>query len=900
MVKFLVYFSLLLFSIFSNLNAQDNYLSNKKVLDSSDLIKWPSIGNCWISPNGGYIGYVIKQPFLQDETLVLSDTGSHWHKRLSSASNVYFSANDKLALFLRHDTLHFTSLGNDNFDRIIKIASWKRPDNGVGQWVAYKEKGLASQLILTNLINESERRFNDVINYQFDKSGTLLLIEQANVHDSSFNYLSVYDLNRNQLYDKVWTGKGDEKVGQIKISDPAENIVFFTSTVKGKTTIRSIWYYRVGEELARLKLKDGDSRISTELRIGGSPEISKNARWISFSLIHPASVIKEDMNSVHVDVWSYRDRYIKPILFKKPTDTAFKAIISVDGDEFRQLESGDNRLVGYSDIAGGIALFVRDDSTWWADEKHHFLQPRSYFLRSISDLGTAYYLGTKALENVAFSPEGRWLIYFDPAEGSFFSYDLKFRKARNLTGGLATSFTSDHLHELSNSAAASVAGWITGDSAVLLYDNYDLWQVNLLGKRPPVNITNGYGYKHRIKLRLLDESFKIPTYSSGDTLLMTGFNVENKYNGFLRQVLGENTDPLVLYMGPYTFYRTLTQKPHGYSFDDGMRPFRARNANCWIIKRQSAVEAPNYFLTNNFTSFQPLTHLSPQKDVNWLTAELVHYRRLDKEPGMGILYRPENFDSKKKYPVILNYYEEISHRLYEFPTPEFMRSNIDVAWFVSRGYLVFTPDISIVSAKKSGKTIGQWAYNSVVAAALYLSKLPYVDKNCIGIQGHSLGGEETNFLVTHSHLFAAAAEMSGVSDGPASYLSLIGGPFSLYDYKDNIFINEAGQLRYGFTLWQRPDLYLRESAILYANKVTTPILIVHNRLDPSVSWSHGVELFLALRRLNKPAWMLQYDEEQHTVETDKNKIDYTTRITQFFDYFLKHTSSPKWLSDKMR
>ncbi len=386
------------------------------------------------------------------------------------------------------------------------------------------------------------------------------------------------------------------------------------------------------------------------------------------------------------------------------------------------------------------------------------------------------------------------------------------------------------------------------------------------------------------------------SFSPGDTLILTGFNTVNQYNGFFQLILGQTTPPECLTMGPYTFYRVESQKPHRHSFDDGMLPRKAAAANVWVIKRESASEAPNFFLTTGFRHFEQLTHLAPQLDYNWLTTELITYTQLDGTPGKGILYKPENFDPKKRYPVIFNIYEQFSHRLYEFPQPEPARDNIDIPWLVSRGYLVFTPDIRYQPATISGKTTGQWAYNSVVAAARCLSAFPYVDPKRLGIQGHSLGAEETNYLITHTHLFAAAAEMAGVTDAVSAYLGLLPATDYPLETQEGQYIWESGQARIGATLWQRPDLYLRESAVLHADRITTPLLIVHNKADAAVPWRQGVELYLALRRLGKPVWLLQYEGENHSMLNEAGALDYTLRLTEYFDHYLKDKPLPVWMT----
>jgi dipeptidyl aminopeptidase/acylaminoacyl peptidase len=315
----------------------------------------------------------------------------------------------------------------------------------------------------------------------------------------------------------------------------------------------------------------------------------------------------------------------------------------------------------------------------------------------------------------------------------------------------------------------------------------------------------------------------------------------------------------------------------------------------WIVYRQSAIDPPNYYFTKDFKKFTALTNIHPQMDYNWLKTELVTWKMFDGKKSQGILYKPEDFDPNKKYPIIFNYYEQLSHRLYEFPNPGFTYANINIPWYVSRGYLVFTPDIHFtIAASRNGRTTGESAFNAVISAAKYLSRFSFVDKKRMAIQGHSFGGGVTNYLITHSTIFAAAAEMAGDSDPISGYLTLIGKNGS--DESDKQGSRELGQGRMGASLWQRSDLYLRNSVVLNADKITSPLLIVHNQKDAAISWRQGLELYMALRRLGKSCWMLQYDNESHTLLEKVNKVDYTIRLTQFFDHYLKGMPAPKWMT----
>jgi len=894
-------FLLLLFFGETKLEAQSK-LSNKPPLDTLALKEWRSLSSCSISPHGRYVSYLVDQPVLENSNLIITDTSGVWRKEYRPAASCYFSGDDRMAIFQLGDSLHFLELGQNKPDRIVPVQFYNRPLASQGEWLLYQEKGPQGELVLINLLDSKEQRLGQVTQYLVNKTGTALLLERGAGRDTS----TIASLQLLQLKDKktttIWTGYPGDRAMDFIFSEDETELAFIVASGTENHSVHSIWRHRVSIPKAELKIRDGDPRIDSSFRIVGPLEFSRNDHWLFFSLqlsknSNPPIV---NPNAVQVDVWTYRDRIIQPAQMKEPVGSRFRAVVAVDGDGFQQLEQKDVNLITSSEVTGDVVVLLREDSTWWADSSHHFLTPHLYSLRSLRDSSKSFPFKVSSMENISFSPDGRWVVYYDATMGNYFSYDLQFDRLHNITDRLPTNVSTDHPHELPLWEAAQIAGWISGDRWVLLYDNFDLWQVELSGQRHAINVTRGYGLSHNVKLRLVeyrDLRRKESIFSTGDTLLLTGFNVDNKYNGFLQQVLGAKSSPQVLYMGPYTFYRVSSQKPHSYAFDNGMQPLKASSARCWIVKRQSDKEAPNYYLTNDFERYKPITQFAPQSNFNWLSAELLRYKQLDGTLGQAVLYKPENFDLSKKYPVLFNYYEQLAQRLYEFPKPTFMRSNIDVAWFVSRGYLVVTPDISIQPASLSGKTIGQWAYNSVIAAAQYVAKLPYVDKKHMGIQGHSLGGQETNYLVTHTHLFAAASEMAGVSDEVSSYLDLLRNPFDELEYMEDMYIKEAGQVRLGSTLWQKPSFYLEESAVLFADHVTTPLLMIHNKRDGSVSWRQGVELYMALRRLGKRVWLLQYDEEHHTIDHLKNSLDYTIRVTQFFDHYLRGVLPPKWMTE---
>ncbi|WP_431213595.1 hypothetical protein ACQ86N_01360 [Puia sp. P3] len=134
--------------------------------------------------------------------------------------------------------------------------------------------------------------------------------------------------------------------------------------------------------------------------------------------------------------------------------------------------------------------------------------------------------------------------------------------------------------------------WLDNDAAVWVYDNYDIWQLDLAGEKPAVNITHGLGRAGHIGFRLANGTRydNNIVHTRGDSLLLVAYDMENKYNGFYRLLTGSRKGPELLVMGPWTFLHA----EFSSELDGGMRPLKAGAANIWVAKRQSAMESPNF------------------------------------------------------------------------------------------------------------------------------------------------------------------------------------------------------------------------------------------------------------------------------------------------------------------
>jgi len=165
-----------------------------------------------------------------------------------------------------------------------------------------------------------------------------------------------------------------------------------------------------------------------------------------------------------------------------------------------------------------------------------------------------------------------------------------------------------------------------------------------------------------------------------------------------------------------------------------------------------------------------------------------------------------------------------------------------------------------------------------------------VDARKVGITGHSWGGYQTSFLITQTDLFAAAVAGAPLTNMVSMY-SLV--------YKNsgggNMAIFESSQGRFKGGYWDNWDAYYRNSPVFFAKNVKTPLMILHNDKDGAVDFTQGLEYYNTLRRMGKPVIMLEYIGENHGLARRPNQRDYTVRMKEYFDHYLKGEPAPDWM-----
>lgn len=932
--------------VWSHTHATDSK-KDKPVLDFDALDQWQTIGadeDFSISPNAQYFAYSIQNSSTRArDSLIVQGINSSWRLSLPGATPGFFSSDNKLYVFQDKDNLCFLQPGSDQVEKIPGVLTYQSPLHTRGEWIAYQVadpapavmQNLAPAVVLYQLTTGKKYRFENAANYFFHESHNWLVCQLNNAAKE----LVLHNLHTNeeQRYSSVTghalSANGQSLVLQTKESDklpklqyinlPSRSIknIWFAADTNtrvngfaldpiGKQVVfilenpaPSIWYYQDGMEKAVLKVNQQTPGMEPGFMMVGKPYFTDDGDYIQFDIqVQPAKLPSPSPDAVKVDVWSHTDSILQvtqPWFLKQPAST-YSCVIHPQRDRVIRLQQPGEILWH---IRGDIALLIK---TGGLNETSDRFWERDYFknrhwLVSLKDGTRTLLLHTKH-GGTWFSPDGQYIVYFDPdQQGNYFSMHLGTGKVSKISTsipawqlGTDKGGESFYSQPPGKDRAAGIAAWLEKDQGVLVYDEYyDIWQLDLAGKKPPVNITNGYARQHQIHLRLPGYQRETPVIGAQDTLLLSAFNIQNMQSGFLKKILGDKKKPERLFMGDCMIRPLLVpgKKSQGYY----LRVLHTLSPLRWVVKRQRADEAPTYQLTADFITYQSLTNLQPQKKYNWLTAELHSFKQMDGTTSQGILYKPENFDPTKKYPVIIVFYGTLSRQLHLHKMANYMwcpTAPMDSpAWLTSHGYLVFTPDIYY---KKAGW--GPSTQNTVDGAARYLRSLRFVDGKHIGVCGHSNSGRTAYYLLTHSTSFEAICIGAATTNIIESALSTAVSPKRRAGESSSLEGAEITSYGTGLgSLWQNKQRWLDHTAVLHADKATSPVLIFHNKND-AIPVRLPMEMFIALRRLEKKAWWLHYDEGGHVLGKPLDLKDFTIRFTQFFDHYLKGAPPPNWMA----
>jgi dipeptidyl aminopeptidase/acylaminoacyl peptidase len=729
-------------------------------------------------------------------------------------------------------------------------------------------------LVVRDPRSGAERRFEHVVSYVFAADGSVLYYTASGVEGAADG---VYRVGPEGAAAAVASGPG--RYVQLSVSDDG-NAAFLTDRDDRGSPAPAFSLYVATGAQAEARVLPGDPALPAGWAPSehGQVSFSASGRRVFFGSTRvPAPEPEEDEpddEAVVVDVWNWKDPYLQPMQLlqaEEERERTYQAMLDLRSGRTMQLATEDVPSVGVAAEGDGNVALGRSDLPYrqlvsW-DGRYSDL-----YVLHLGD-GRREQIAEMVRGSASLSPGGRYVTWWDGVDKRWYALEAATGRAIDLTGALAVPFhdvLDDHPDALGSYGSA---GWTEDEEAFVVYDQFDIWAIDPTGQVAARNLTEGLGRRTDTRFRYLEldeEEGQVPT---DQDVYLSAFHLYTKQDGVYRDRFGGSGEPERLLVADARF-------------DDILK---AEDADVVVFSRATFQEFPDLWVADgDLDGARRVTDANPQQDeYSWGSAELVEWSSNDGTPLQGILYKPEGFDASRPYPMMVYFYERLSEGLHQYVVPEAGSSSINRSFYVSRGYLLFVPDIPY----RIGYP-GESALDAVVPGVLHLVDRGFVDRDHIGVQGHSWGGYQIAYMVTRTDLFAAAEAGAPVANMVSAYGGIRWG-----SGMSRMFQYERTQSRIGGSLWDRPLRYIENSPIFTADKIRTPILMMHNDEDTAVPWEQGIELFVALRRLGQPVWMLNYNGEPHGLTKEQNRKDWAVRMQQFFDHYLKDAPPPVWMEE---
>ena len=863
-------------------------LEAQKAMTVQDLAAWERITGRHVSDDGAYVAAQIS-PWVGDASVRIYQSDGKECAAYKPASSVEFSASSGWAVVkgipskhtldslkvkkakeeeMPMDRLYIRDLKRGAESVLDSIRSYQLSEEA--DWLAYQRGRKDSTLYVVSMDGKQRETYGKITDYGFAEKAAQLYFVSVETGKAG---LYVLDLNVGKAV-QVKAGDGDFR--QMAFDEGGTRLAFLYAEKDSIEKKAALWLAEKGK--ARELVARGAKALPRTWVVSphGTLSFSRNGERLFFGTA-PCPVERDstilDTDFPNVQVWSWNEPVQHTVQnFNREEDLkrSYQAVYNLQARScfqladtlLEQIELGDEGNAPWALLSASKPYFV---SSMWEG------RTRYDTYRVSLDTGEKTLLAEADYRMFRLSPEARYALAYSEMDSSWYSISLADGKEHRLSTPQTFRAWEEEMDVPDYPYPYGVAGWSKGDASVLLYDRYDIWQFDPEGKSAPRNLTqNGRAQRLSYRLQRLDEEERAVDMDTPQLLL--AFDERTKGSAVYRWKAGQT--PVKLMGGAYQVGNLQ----------------RAKKADVLLFSKESFAEYPDIRCTDSsFKQETRLTHLSEQQaNYKWGSAELVSWVSLDGDTLEGVLYKPADFDPTKQYPMLVNFYERNAETLYEYHIPEPHRSTIDYHLYLSNGYVIFNPDIRY----KAYGLPGEDCFKCLMPGVMKLIEQGFVNPRAIGAQGHSWGGYQVAYLAARTRLFAAIESGAPVVNMFSAYGGIRWG-----SGLNRSFQYEHGQSRVGGTPWDAQPRYYENSPLFRMDLVETPLLIMHNDADGHVPWYQGIEYFVALKRLQKPVWMLNYTGEPHWPLKLPNRIDFQTRMFQFFNHYLKGEEMPRWMEE---
>jgi dipeptidyl aminopeptidase/acylaminoacyl peptidase len=745
---------------------------------------------------------------------------------------------------------------------------------------------LGSELVVRDLVSAREQSFANVLDYSFARDGKTLLYTVSSSKKPENGVYAVTPgagkpaqplLVGKGRYSRLTWDRGQGLAAFISDRDDAD--------AKQPRYKAYLWQRGSGSAAEAVSRATAGFPADLSVNTGTALSFSRDGKRLFVAAAPPpkpekdedADTAGEDAPKVRADLWHWKDDVVQPmqrVRAGQERNRTYRGVYHIASKKYVQLADLGLRTVTSSD--DGLRALGFDDQAYRRLVDYDGNYNDVYVMDASSG---ARKLAVKQLRGGAgglqWSPDGKHAFYYQNKHWHLLSGDPQAPTSRLLTDKVPVAFSNERHDTPGPAASYGSAGWLKDSKSFLVYDRYDVWQLHADG-RPPRNVTEGAGRKAGIELRVerieareIDDEEE-RGIDPDKPLTLRATDERTRATGWYRDSLAGDAPPVRLIWGDKRFAYV----------------GRAVDADVLLISASRFDLYPDLFVTDStFRKATRVTSAGAQLNAfRWGKSELISYKNADGVPLQAALYKPDNFDPKKKYPLLLNIYERMSQSVHSFRAPR-PGTSVNLSYYVSNGYLVLTPDIIYTIGHP-----GPSALKCVLPAIQAVVDRGYVDEKAIGIQGHSWGGYQIAYMVTQTNRFRAAAAGAPVGNMTSAYSGIRWGTGQPRQWQ-----YEQAQSRMARLMYEAPLEYLENSPVFHIQNVQTPMLILHNDGDTAVPWYQGIELYMGLRRTGKEAYLWNYNGEAHGLTRRHNQKDYSLRMQQFFDHLLKGAPKPEWM-----
>ena len=805
--------------------------TNKRALEHSDYDGWKNIRNHIISNNGEWLSYEIN-PQKGDGYLYLYQKSTAKLDSFPRGYKAVFAANSKSLMFkiktqfnvtrkaklkkvkakkLPKDSLAILNLTDKKLTKFAKLKSYKT-DIDKGEWIAFlveskkvkkdttanapkpkKKKTKASKisvgdLKLRNLLTNELISFSNVSEYAIARNGeavSFITQSKDSISEAKVSIFNFAKKNEQVVFQKNGLAK------KMNLAPTGNKLAFIFSADTSKLKTYGLHYFDLKQKQAKLILDSESTQVSKGWNVNENSRLnfSRNGQNLYFGIAPKIEKEKKDTlldnEKYKLDIWSWKDPLLQSeqkIKLKKELKRTYSAVYNTKKRTIKQLANKNMPNLKLYEH-GNASLALGSSSLPYQMEESWNDWFRDYYLVNTQS-GKSELILSKKNSRVAISPNQKYIYWYETADSTWNVYNIANKKERKLTRDIPFNFYSETHDTPSDPSPYGVIGWTKNDKYILISDRYDIWKIDPKGKEKALNLTQGLGRKENTRFSYIQLDDEEQTIDLNQTLLLKAFGEFNKKSGFYHLKNGK-------------MIQKIRFDDVSYSY-----PIKAKNAASLVWKRSTFVDYPNLWLSDlNFADEKQISDANPQqKDILWGNVELVDWTSGDGEKLQGMLFKPENFDPNKKYPMLVYFYERVSDRLHKHYVPQPNWSIINPTYCVSNDYLIFMPDITYPKVGHPGES----AYSSIVTGTLaMMDRFDFIDHENVALQGQSWGGYQIAHLVTKTNLYKCAMSGAPVSNMTSAY-----GGIRWKSGRSRMFQYEHTQSRIGGTLWEKPLHYI--------------------------------------------------------------------------------------------